>query len=51
MPRVESHVQFVDAIDERGEDFFRVVCEHDLEGSWRSRNMARTALTDCGRTG
>ena len=32
MPRVESHVQFVDAVDERGEDFFRVVCEHDLEG-------------------
>jgi bifunctional non-homologous end joining protein LigD len=32
MPRVESHMQFVDAIDERGEDFLRVVCEHDLEG-------------------
>src|SRR5688572_29643304 len=27
-----SHVRFVDAIDERGEDFFRVVCDHDLEG-------------------
>jgi ATP-dependent DNA ligase len=32
MPRVESHMQFVDAIDRRGQDFFRVVCEHDLEG-------------------
>jgi ATP-dependent DNA ligase len=32
MPRIESRLQYVDAITERGEDFYHVVCEHDLEG-------------------
>ena len=32
MPRVQSRVQLVDGMDECGEDFFRVVCERDLEG-------------------
>ena len=32
MPRIESRLQFVDAVQGRGEDFYRVVCEHDLEG-------------------
>ena len=32
MPRVDSRLQYVDAIEERGEDFFRVVCGRDLEG-------------------
>ena len=32
MPRIQSRLQYVDAITERGEDFFRVVCDHDLEG-------------------
>jgi bifunctional non-homologous end joining protein LigD len=39
MPRVDSHVRFVDAIDTRGVDFFRVACKHDLEGivaKWKS---------------
>jgi len=30
--RVDRGQQFVDAIEERGEDFFRVACENDLEG-------------------
>jgi bifunctional non-homologous end joining protein LigD len=32
MPRIESRLQYVDGIAGRGEDFYRVVCEHDLEG-------------------
>jgi bifunctional non-homologous end joining protein LigD len=32
MPRVESRIRYVDAIDGRGVDFFAVACEHDLEG-------------------
>ena len=29
MPRVESRIRLVEAIPERGTDFFRVACEHD----------------------
>ena len=39
MPRVESHVRYVDGIPGRGVDFFRVGCAHDLEGivaKWKS---------------
>lgn len=32
MPTIDSRLQYVDGIDARGEDFFRVVCENDLEG-------------------
>lgn len=32
MPRLESHLQYVDHITDRGEDFFRVACAADLEG-------------------
>jgi ATP-dependent DNA ligase len=32
MPRVESRVRLVEAVDARGVDFFRVACDHDLEG-------------------
>ncbi len=32
MPRVESRVRLVESIPTRGTDFYRVVCERDLEG-------------------
>ena len=32
MPFVESRIRLVEGIRERGVDFFRVACEHDLEG-------------------
>jgi bifunctional non-homologous end joining protein LigD len=32
MPRVESRLQFMDHIEERGIDLFRVACDRDLEG-------------------
>jgi ATP-dependent DNA ligase len=32
MPRVESRVRVVEPVAERGIDFYRVACEHDLEG-------------------
>jgi ATP-dependent DNA ligase len=33
MPKRDDYrLQFVDGIDARGDDFFRVVCERDLEG-------------------
>jgi ATP-dependent DNA ligase len=38
MPTVESHVRLVEHVKARGVDFFRVACEHDLEGivaKWR----------------
>ena len=38
MPRVESRVRLVEGVRERGVDFFRVACQHDLEGivaKWR----------------
>jgi ATP-dependent DNA ligase len=41
MPRVESRIRLVEAIPERGADFFRVACEHDLEALSRSGRTAR----------
>jgi bifunctional non-homologous end joining protein LigD len=38
MPRVESRIRYVDHIESRGADFFRLACERDLEGivgKWR----------------
>lgn len=38
MPRIESRLLFVDAIDERGCDLLRAACDADLEGivgKWR----------------
>jgi bifunctional non-homologous end joining protein LigD len=38
MPRVESRLRFVDHIEGRGVDLFRLACERDLEGivgKWR----------------
>jgi hypothetical protein len=32
MPLVESRIRLVEGIRERGVDFFRVACDHDLEG-------------------
>ena len=32
MPRVESHVRYVDSMNGRGVEFFSVACAHDLEG-------------------
>jgi ATP-dependent DNA ligase len=38
MPRVEGRLRFVDHVEGRGVDLFRVACERDLEGivgKWR----------------
>ena len=38
MPTVDSRVRYVDHIDGRGTDFYRLACERDLEGivaKWR----------------
>jgi bifunctional non-homologous end joining protein LigD len=32
MPKIEGRLRYVDYIHERGIDFFRLACEHDLEG-------------------
>ncbi len=32
MPRIASRIRYVDHIVGRGRDFFRVACQHDLEG-------------------
>ncbi len=32
MPRIDSRLQYVDAIAERGEEFYAAVCHRDLEG-------------------
>jgi len=38
MPRVQSQVRYVDHIARTGSDFYRLVCDYDLEGivaKWR----------------
>jgi bifunctional non-homologous end joining protein LigD len=38
MPRMKSRLVYADHIDGRGKDFFRAICERDLEGivgKWR----------------
>jgi bifunctional non-homologous end joining protein LigD len=37
MPRVQSNVRFVEDVEGRGIDFFRVACANDLEGTLRKR--------------
>ena len=32
MPRIESRLRFIEHIEGRGVDLFRVACERDLEG-------------------
>lgn len=32
MPKRNSRLQYLDGIDARGEDFYRVICDRDLEG-------------------
>jgi ATP-dependent DNA ligase len=39
-PKIDSRLQYVDGIDERGEDFFHVVCDYALEGIVAKRKQA-----------
>ena len=48
MPRVQSRLRYVEHLQGRGVGFFKLACEHDLEGivgKWRLRDTLNQPIT------